>query len=192
MTGIAAAGNERLPPVIVMRNAWNPLPNLEVIPATADQESILANLLELYAHDFSEFHELELGPDGRFGYPALPLYWRDPHRHPFLVRSEGHWVGFVFVVRGSPLSEDETIWDMAEFFVARRYRRHGVGTQVAQKIWQQFPGPWEVRVLASNRAAHSFWEQAIAVFTGKAISAVPLEKGGQCWRVFSFASNGVL
>jgi len=30
--------------------------NIEVIPASKDQELILANLLELYAHDFSEFH----------------------------------------------------------------------------------------------------------------------------------------
>jgi hypothetical protein len=43
-----------------------------------EQELILANLLELYAHDFSEFHELELGSDGRFGYGGLPLYWSEP------------------------------------------------------------------------------------------------------------------
>ena len=41
------------------------------------QELVLANLLELYAHDFSEFHDLELGMDGRFGYSHLPLYWSE-------------------------------------------------------------------------------------------------------------------
>ena len=61
---------------------------IEVIPARPEQEPILANLLELYAHDFSEFHDLELGPDGRFGYLGLPLYWSESGRHPFLV-----WVG---------------------------------------------------------------------------------------------------
>ena len=48
--------------------------NIELIPAAPDQEPVLANLLELYSHDFSEFHEIELGADGRFGYPSLPLY----------------------------------------------------------------------------------------------------------------------
>ncbi len=41
--------------------------HIQVIPATADQAPILANLLELYAHDFSEFHDLDIGEDGRFG-----------------------------------------------------------------------------------------------------------------------------
>ena len=35
--------------------------HIEVIPAAAEEEQILANLLELYAHDFSEFHDLEIG-----------------------------------------------------------------------------------------------------------------------------------
>lgn len=51
------------------------LKRIAVIPARPEHESILANLLELYAHDFSEFHDLEVGADGRFGYSSLPLYW---------------------------------------------------------------------------------------------------------------------
>ncbi|HSE21540.1 MAG TPA: hypothetical protein VLB68_07760 [Pyrinomonadaceae bacterium] len=44
-----------------------PSVQIEVIPATSEQRPILANLFELYAHDFSEFYDLELGADGRFG-----------------------------------------------------------------------------------------------------------------------------
>jgi hypothetical protein len=35
-----------------------PLPQIEVIAAASNQEPILANLLELYVHDFSEFHDV--------------------------------------------------------------------------------------------------------------------------------------
>ena len=34
-------------------------------------------MLELYAHDFSEFIDLKLGADGRFGYKHLYLYWKE-------------------------------------------------------------------------------------------------------------------
>jgi hypothetical protein len=44
---------------------------IEVVSAAPGEEPILANLLELYAHDFSEFHEVEIGVDGRFGYKSL-------------------------------------------------------------------------------------------------------------------------
>ena len=48
--------------------------HIEVIPATRDQQPVLANHLELHARDFSEFNDLKLGEDGRIGYKHLPLY----------------------------------------------------------------------------------------------------------------------
>ena len=123
---------------------------IEVLAAAPEQAPILANLLELYAHDFSEFHDIDLGADGRFGYRHLGLYWSEPDRHAFLVRVNGMLAGFVLVKRGSEVSGNETVWDMAEFFVIRGYRRRGVGTQVAHEVWRQFPGTWEVRVMQSN------------------------------------------
>ena len=79
-------------------------PHVELLPATRDQSPILANLLELYIHDFSEFLNVVPGPDGRFGYPCLPLYWSDPNRHPFLVKVDGQWAGFALVKQGSEIS----------------------------------------------------------------------------------------
>jgi predicted acetyltransferase len=164
---------------------------VEIIPATADQEPVLANLLELYAHDFSEFLDLELGLDGRFAYKDLPLYWREPDRHPFLVSMDGKLAGLVLVKRAPARAVDPAIWDMAEFFILRRYRRHGIGTVIAHQVWRRFPGPWKVRVLESNHAAAQFWERAISAFAGQSILSVPVETGGKTWRVFSFEATPV-
>lgn len=57
-----------------------PFAKIEVVPAAPQQQPILANLFELYAHDFSEFHDVELGEEGRFGYRDPPLYLREPDR----------------------------------------------------------------------------------------------------------------
>jgi len=83
--------------------------HVEVTPAAPEQEPILANLLELYGHDFSEFQDLDLGPDGRFGYKGLPLYWSEPDRHPFLVTVAGRLVGLVLVKRGSERCGNESV-----------------------------------------------------------------------------------
>ena len=72
-----------------------------MIPAAPEQEPILAQLLELYAHDFSEFHHIDIGEDGKFGYQPLPLYWTDPGRHPFLIRVDGKLAGLVLVKTGT-------------------------------------------------------------------------------------------
>jgi len=162
---------------------------LEVIPAAPEQAPILANLLELYAHDFSEFRPLDLGEDGRFGYRYLPLYWSEPGRHPFLIRLDGKWAGLVLVKKGSEVSGSGAVWDMAEFFVVRGCRRRGIGSRAAHQVWRRFPGPWEVRVLAANVSARRFWAEAVSTFAGQAIQPVDLEKSGQRWTVFSFESK---
>ncbi|MGZ4730585.1 MAG: GNAT family N-acetyltransferase [Terriglobales bacterium] len=171
--------------------AAEPSAHLEVLAAAREQAPILANLLELYAHDFSEFHPIDPGADGRFGYKSLPLYWSEPDRHPFLVRMDGKLAGLVLVKRGSEVSGNENVWDMAEFFVMRGYRRRGIGTQVAHEVWRRFPGAWEVRVMQSNTSACHFWARAISIFAGKVIPPVCVEAHGERWTLFSFESERV-
>ena len=89
---------------------WETDLRVEVLPAAWEQEPVLANLLELYAHDFSELRDLDVGEDGRFGYGALPLYWTEPGRFPFLVGVDGRLAGLVLVRRGSAISGDSFLW----------------------------------------------------------------------------------
>jgi predicted acetyltransferase len=165
--------------------------SVEIIPASPEQEPIVAHLLELYAHDFSEFIDLKLGADGRFGYEQLPLYWKESTRYPFLVTVNGHLAGFVFVRRGSQISGDENVWDMVEFFVVRGHRRLGIGTKVARDVWSRFPGKWEVRVRDRNQQAKEFWGEAIGEFIGETVHPTSFEKEGEGWHVFSFESQRV-
>lgn len=165
-----------------------PPARVEVLPAAAGQEPVLANLLELYAHDFSEFTELQLQPNGRFGYPGLSLYWTGEGRFPFLVRVDGRLAGFAMVMKGSRIHADPRVWDMAEFFIARGWRRRGIGAAVAHEVWRRFPGPWEIRVLESNRAALPFWAAAVGAFTGAPAEGVLTQVWDRRWYVFSFES----
>jgi predicted acetyltransferase len=157
-------------------------PQIEVIAATREQMPVIDNLIQLYAHDFSEFHNIELESNGRFEYTPLPLYWTDPNRHPFLVKADGKLAGFVLV------KHEAGMWDVAEFFVVRAWRRHGIGTAIAHDVWKRFPGPWEVRVMQANQAALPFWERAISAFTGTTVAPTRLEKEGKLWHLFSFDS----
>jgi predicted acetyltransferase len=149
---------------------------IAVTAASAEEAPILANILELYAHDFSDFFDIELGDDGRFGYDSLALYWTEEGRHPFLIRVDGKLAGFALVKR------DGELWDMAEFFVTRGWRRKGIGRQAAHEVFQKFPGTWQVRVMEANVAGERFWSGAIEV------PAARVEKDGRWWRVFTFQS----
>jgi predicted acetyltransferase len=164
-------------------------PQIEVNPATQDQQPVLANLLELYVHDFSEMVDLEIGEDGRFGYPSLPLYWSEPNRHPFLIRIDNQLAGFALVKQGSELTGNGTAWDMADFFILRGYRRRGIGANAAHQVWNRFPGPWEVRVMLANTSALRFWAKTVAAFTSQSIDPDSIDHNGKRWSLFSFESR---
>jgi len=159
--------------------------------ATEGDSVLLANLLELYIHDMSEvFPHVVLGPDGRFGYRHLPLYWSEPDRRfAFLIRCDGRVGGFILVTRGSPVTSDPDVLDVAEFFVVRQYRRAGVGRQAASLLWARLPGKWIVRVLETNRGALAFWRDTVATFTGGSFAESRLHHAPNDWRVFSLESR---
>jgi len=168
------------------------VPEIVLDVATVADATLLSNLLELYLHDLSEaFPNVELGPDGRFGYPKLALYWSEPEsRFPFLIRCDGRVAGFALATHGSPATDDPDVFDVAEFFVLRRYRRSGVGERAATLLWNRFPGRWIVRVSEGNTGALAFWRGVIAKYTSCA--ATESERPGKphAWRVLSFASAG--
>jgi predicted acetyltransferase len=161
---------------------------IELQLATPEQQSILANLLQLYIHDFSEFIAVETGPDGRFSYPSLPLYWTEQDRHPFLIRVDGGLAGFVLVTGAHEGPGSALLYDVAEIFVLRAFRRRGVGATAACAVWRRFPGHWQVRVMEANRAACAFWQNAISDYLGAPADAQFMEVGGLRWMVFRFLS----
>ncbi len=161
---------------------------VELLPASPEQRPLLADLFQLYAHDFSEFHPIALDADGRFHYPHLDAYWQEDGRFPFLATVDRELAGFVLVQQGSQFSGDPSVWDMAEFFVVRAHRRRGTGTLLAQEVWKRFPGRWEVRVLQANRPAFLFWSAVIHEFTRHPAAANSYQKGAALWHVFAFES----
>jgi predicted acetyltransferase len=177
---------------IMIRHPDKPFEQVELIPAGREDELVLANLLELYIHDFSEFYDGEIGANGRFGYGSLPLYWSEPDRHPFLMRTNGKLAGLVFVMKEPSISGDgQPVWDMAEFFILRRYRRRRIGTAVAHEVWKNLPGRWEVRVMESNAPAQYFWSHAISTFIGEAVNPLHVDRDGKCWKLFSFEARSI-
>ncbi len=163
---------------------WTPKVTLD--SATAADSPLLGELIEEYALELSAvFPNVVRGPDGRFGYPPLPLYWSQPDRRfAFLIRTDGAVAGSALATRGSPAATNPEVLDVAEFFVQRAYRRLGVGRVAARLLWSRLPGTWTVRVAEANRGGGAFWADVI----GEAATAPTASVGpdGRAWRVYTF------
>lgn len=163
--------------------------DIKVTSAKRGEKPVLANLLNLYLHDFSEFDDVAIEADGRFTYPYLDLYWEDPNRYPFLIRADRKLAGFALVRILTDPRTGSTCIDMTEFFVLRRFRRQGVGNAAARRLWDLFVGDWEVRVLAGNVGALPFWRGSIDTYTGGNF-AEDAPGRAEKWSTFRFVAGG--
>lgn len=140
--------------------------DVEVVEADLSAKGVIRRLLELTAHDHSEYDGRDVNEHGEFGYRYLDHYWTEPHRHPFLIRVNGQIAGFALV--GSPQAQEDRAgtdvlktFSMAEFFVLRKYRRNGVGREAAAELFRRFPGSWQVRQTPGNAPATAFWRAVV-------------------------------
>jgi len=159
-------------------------PQVVLEPIAKDQAPILRNLFELYAHDFSEYVPLELSPNGRFDVDLDDRWWTRDDHFPFFVRSQGKLCGFALVKRGSPITGERDVMDVAEFFVVRGARGRKVGTSAAHALFTAFPGAWEIRVRPANVAATKFWARAVEDFIGRPSTGARRSVAGVDWDVF--------
>ena len=138
---------------------------IEVIEVDDKQKSILAHLIELYEYDFSEFNDRDVNEFGLYGYKYLDHYWTDADRHPFFVVVDGSYAGFVLVNSHSYLQKDDQVKSIAEFFIMRKYRRKGIGEEVAKQIFEKCIGNWEVLQHGNNDPSKAFWKKVIEEYT---------------------------
>ncbi len=147
--------------------------DLAITPASDADYIVVSNLARFYIYDMAEYTGWNFPADGLFDSEHhFANYWGRPGQHvwppawrgfPFLVRIDGHPAGFALVKQ---VSDAPPTFDMGEFFVARQYRRQGIGQRVAVHLFDKFPGRWEVREMPSNKPAQAFWRRIIHDYTG--------------------------
>lgn len=164
--------------------------------AAPAEQPLLEGLMQFYFYDFSEMEpdgsdRFEFEPNGLFHpYEHLPKYWREPGRIPLVIRRDGKPVGFALLSQHSDLTGGHVERNMAEFFVARKHRRHGVASEAVRQILAAYPGRWEIAVVARNTGGLAFWPRAIAAAPNVA-DLVRHEGDGQHWTgpIWSFLAR---
>jgi predicted acetyltransferase len=147
--------------------------DLELIAVTAEDRLVLANLMQLYLHDFSELEATELtelSAHGTFDYPWLDSYFTSPTREAYLIRLGGRLAGFALA--RCDIKGDEGAWNLSEFFVARGHRRRGVAAAAARLLFQRHPGTWTLSYLHHNGPAARLWPALAAAVSSGAVHQV--------------------
>ncbi len=138
---------------------------ISLITASIDKWALLESMLQLYAYDFSEFTNDDISECGDYGFGRLlRYYWNGENPDPFIIKVNDNIAGFV-MVKNVEISGVEH-HSVTEFFILRKYRKFGIGKEVAQMIFNKFLGKWYIDVIQLNKPACLFWERVISDYTG--------------------------
>jgi predicted acetyltransferase len=111
----------------------------------------------------SEWFELDTGADGRYSCDTASV-WEKGY-DAYLAKVGDSIAGFALIGSGGEWLGDIGAHDVHEFFIMRKFRRHGVGRSMATFLWNEHPGEWLVRVLEANAPAITFWRGEIATYS---------------------------
>jgi predicted acetyltransferase len=71
-------------------------------------------------------------------------------------------VGFAMVRRTADATSE---FSMAEFFIARAWRRRGIGAQAVRLLFDRFAGHWLITEHVRNTGAVKFWRGVVATYS---------------------------
>jgi predicted acetyltransferase len=137
--------------------------NIEVVPVLLEEKQILNNLLAMYCYEWSQYDKSDVNPQGSYGY-RISEYWENENFHPFFIKADGMFAGFVLVNNEFDIHTDYD-FSIAEFFIMFKYRHSGIGRYVANTIFDEFHGKWELKRHPHNLVSVKFWDKIVAEYT---------------------------
>lgn len=140
---------------------------VQLVKIKREERHVLENLFCYYVYDMSEYMKWNPDKDGTFGgYDVSKFnpYWELDDHIPYFIKVNNELAGFVLIRR---YPSDLTLYDIAQFFVLRKFKGQGVGKDILKQIVKAFPGKWQIRVLLENSGALSFWKSAVSSIVGE-------------------------
>lgn len=135
--------------------------------AAKEDKNTIQNLGRFYVYEMSRYcgflPSWEVPPNGLFECIDLSSYCENPDRHAFLVKVDDELAGFVLINKVG--STPDVDWNIGEFFIVSKFQGKGVGSYVANQIFNQFPGIWETTQIPENKAAIDFWEKVVSKYS---------------------------
>ncbi len=140
---------------------------IKLIPASIEAYPLIQNMGRFYVYDMSEYlgfeQSWEIPKDGLYECIDFKKYWQKTDAFPFLIYYANEIAGFAIIDKKG--SEPKIDFNMAQFFILRKFKGKDVGRNVAYQCFNKFLGTWEVMVIPGNDGAYHFWQSVITAYT---------------------------
>lgn len=140
---------------------------ITLVKATQEDKNTIQNLGRFYVYEMSRYCGFlptwETPPNGLYECNDLSSYFVESDRHAFLIKVDNELAGFALINKVG--STPDVDWNVGEFFIVSKFQGKGVGSYVAETIFNLFPGIWETMQMPENKAAIDFWEKVVKKYS---------------------------
>lgn len=135
--------------------------------------------------DLAEFRPSIVQVGGRYRDDRLRTYLAYEDHWALLVRVGAEIAGFALIRKSRP-----DTYVLGEFFIHYSFRRAGVGSSAAGRIFEEFPSKWEIPFQIENLKGATFWRKTILDLGYQAIEVNSQELGhpvssNEVWLTFT-------
>ncbi|GIN71902.1 hypothetical protein J14TS2_23770 [Bacillus sp. J14TS2] len=143
-----------------------------------NESHIIKNLYPLYLYDLSGHYGNSPNKHGIYEntddfqtltdqYEVQSIWWEKPHiLFPYLISINGNPAGFILIAT-PPHCNKGIDFFINDFFLLQSYRGQGIAEYVANKVFEEFKGNWELftNPLEKNIIGQRFWRKTISNYT---------------------------
>jgi predicted acetyltransferase len=125
-----------------------------------DIKPIFSEYLD-YVSQFYEIQNHHLWREGAL--KNLQRYSIEEDRHIYIVMDAKSIIGFGLVNKHLRFNTEG--FSIAEFYIQQKHGKEGHGRALAEHIFDQYRGNWEVAVSLKNSSARAFWKKIVSSYT---------------------------
>ena len=134
---------------------------IELNTARPEDRELLWNIHQKYLYEMTRFYDDEMDAAGNYHYGYFDAYFTEPERKALLIYAEQSLVGFAMLNVYSYIHENPD-HVLAEFTIFPMYRKKHIAEKVADMIFSQYNGRWEVKYNEKNAPAKELWNKVTA------------------------------
>lgn len=139
--------------------------NIEIKEISITEKPILENMMKMYCYEWSQYNLFDIDEKGQFPFEKyLHYYFEKPNRYNYFILVNGILAGFALVDDDFPIKNNSD-YSLGEFFIMYKYRRLGIGSYLANYLFDKYKGKWQIGFHPHNIISNSFWIKVVSEYT---------------------------
>lgn len=152
---------------------------INLIRANESTVAVVKNFFLAYFYDLAQYDDnIVINAQGLpmwepAGYPGPATaaeavsfnWWIRDECELYIIQADGSPAGFLIICTDKQYVAHAADYELLDFYITPKYRRHGIGQQAAKTAFDLHRGVWHVFQLPSNLPARNFWETVVSEYT---------------------------